>query len=106
MSFESLLNERCTIQKASYGAQGDDGQQVITYSDTSNVRCRLVPGGGKEFRVEKQNVVAEYLLYLQGNAVITETSRVIVGTRTYDVRLVRNPSNMGHHLECVLEAVK
>lgn len=105
MSLASLMNQRCTIKKASFGSPGKDGQPVITYK-TSLSKCRLVPGGGKEYRVQDQNTVAEYMLYLPGNAAITEKDQVLVDGILYDVRLVRNPSSMSHHLECILETVR
>lgn len=106
MTVESLLNGFCRIRKAQFGAPGADGQPTTTYVDEEGVRCRLAPGAGREYRVNEQNVVAEFICYLSGRVEITERDRIAIGSDEYDVRLVRNPSNASRHLECLLERVK
>jgi head-tail adaptor len=108
MSYPALLTQRCTIED--YASTPDDyGQPTKTWADTATlVPCLLEPTKGVEFELGKQVVVANYTLFLLANQTISERSRVVLDSVTYEVLLVkrvRTPRSE-HHRECYVEVAR
>lgn len=47
---------------------------------------------------DKVTVYATHRLYCE-DMTITEVDKIMLGSRTFEIKAVRNPSNISHHLE-------
>jgi len=105
--FTGLLNKSCTIQRPSSSGVGAGGRDITTFAELSTGNaCRLNPGTGQEYIIDRQTVVAEFVLFLNGDVDITEKDQVIIGSKTYEVLLVKDAAGHSHHLECDLKLVR
>lgn len=107
MSFEDLLNMTCTIVKKSFGPlRNTHGQPQEIDVLVPGVRCGLQEQSVVEGRRGDQSSVSKCKLYLNYGEDITERDQVVIGTRRFDVREVRDPGGRQHHLRVTLEAIK
>jgi len=116
MSFATLLINTCTIQVNTPVAFDAYGNPIEAWSnETVDEPCRIMAGvsggnlnAGREFKVGAEVVQADYMLYLESTATITEQHRVVLGVTTYHVLLVDNRQNGTgvHHKEVWLRTVR
>lgn len=62
--------------------------------------------GTEQQRAAAVNVVATHIWFTYAGQDIKEQDRVKYNGRTYDVKFVDDPMNMGRHLEVLLEVVR
>jgi len=91
------------MRRANGTAVDAQGHPSGAYASTSVELGRLVVRSGREMDNGAIAVVSNYILFLGGDASILESDQVVIDNITYDVRLVRNPSGLSHHLEVDLE---
>ena len=107
MSFESLLNKRCTIVKKSFGPlKNAHGQPQVISTSVTNVACGLQERAVKEGRKGDQSAVSLFKLFLAYRDDLTERDQVIVDGKTFDVLEVRSPGGRNHHISALVELVK
>lgn len=120
MSYTSLLIDTCTIQRYAEGARDAYGKPEPAWADhLVDEPCRLMSGigkgtllAGKEtgqsgFFVNANVVEAGYTLFLL-DVDVTEQDRVVMGTVTYEIRIVVRPQDSigGHHKTIFMETVR
>jgi hypothetical protein len=111
MSFDSFLNQRCTINRPTAGVVNDRYNQNV-YSDVvvgADVPCRLVEKSVKlldEKTSEYAWIKATVLLLPAGTDVKTKDT-ALVNNVIYRIRQVlsRQRGNMAHHVSCVVEVL-
>ena len=82
------------------------GEPVVAWATViESEPCRLMKKAGYETIDGKLVVVANYMLFVKFQT-ITEKDRVVIGSDTYEVRLVYNASGSDHHLELGLEIIE
>lgn len=104
MSFNSLLNKICTIQKVTE-TQDASNQLVKTWSNKyTGIKCRLDQNDGREQMGDNKILTqATHVLFLEFTVNVLVTDRVIVEGRTYNVLQVGDAGGHGHHRELLLE---
>ena len=110
MSVRSLSIHTVTIQSQ---AQTADAYGTFTTAWTArhtNMPCRIQPMSGEQQSIyNKDNTVATHIMFVPDPATysgIVENDRVVYGSRTFHIELVRNIDEWNHHLECVLRELK
>lgn len=77
----------------------DMGGFTNAWSDGTTFEGRLSAMPiGERMSADRVTVYATHRLYCE-SLTITEKDRVTLGSRTFEVKAVRNPSNIDHHLE-------
>jgi head-tail adaptor len=108
MSFDSLLNTTCEVQKRTL-AQDATGQPIETWvMQSTGVRCRLNPISGGEKQGSNQLLgSATHTLFVKTN-ILPDTGeyRVLIDSVTYNVLLNKNAGGHNHHFEFLLEIIK
>ncbi len=93
--FATLLPDRATIQRPVVVANTSGGQTTTYPTLAADVPCRLSPvGGGEDVTVGRRggDRVADEssaILTFAAGTDITEADRIVIGTLTFDVTLVR-----------------
>lgn len=99
MSFTDLLVD--TFYPITY-TLADDGTGGRTESGTEGTaflgRLSSAPVVEK-LSGDKTTVFRSHVLFCEGTVSLTEAKRVRTGTRYFEIKGVRNPSNTSHHLE-------
>lgn len=112
--FDSLLIDTCNIYAKGAGAADDYGQQsqALKILETG-VKCRLSDvSPGREFKVDKQISIRTKMLFLRPQSLgslaepLNPHHVVEVSSIFYNISDVLNPSNLGHHLEVLLELIQ
>jgi len=94
----ALLPDTFTRQTLSRTADGMGGW-TETWSDDSTFQGRLGSLPAEErLASDKVTVYATHRLYCN-NLTISEEDRVKLGSRLFEIKAVRNPSNINDHLE-------
>ena len=109
MSWADLLIDSCTVQRYASGVADGYGVPAKTWTDNLVDRpCRLVSVSGREVTVGALVVIAEYTLFIGGDADIIEQDRVTIDGVLYEVLLVQGRSDSigRHHKECLLRTVR
>ena len=110
MSVRTLSNITVTIQKLTKTKNAVGSIVTATSSRYSNVPCRIQPMSGKEQAIyNTETTVADHVMFIPDPTTysgIVETDKVVYGTRTFDITLVRNIDIMSHHYECELRELK
>ena len=109
MSYLGLLNTTCTIQVATKVVDSTTGEMTKTWAThASSVACRLDQASGSERRlVNNVYVQATHILFIAYRTDLDEHDyRIIVGSDTYNILLVKNAGGEGHHTELELEIIK
>lgn len=95
-----LFNQTMTLQRKIYIDDGQGG----TYLDWQNIgtiRGRLRPASASERTVAAQEqAVISHVFYCSADEDIRRGDRLINGGLTVEIIAVKEPSYMGHHLEC------
>ena len=109
MSWADLLIDLCVVQRFAAGAIDAYGVPAKTWTpQTDDTPCRMVSVSGREVTVGALVVIAEYTLFIGGDADITEQDRVTIDGVLYEVLLVQGRSDSigRHHQECLLRTVR
>lgn len=112
MTFASMLNDRCDVQRRQGTVTNDRGQRVVTWQTlASNLPCAFMPArrglAGQELVGLGPNVAfADFRVFLLPTDV-TEQDRLLItslGARATDVIFVL--PIRGHHLEVLVKVVR
>ena len=106
MSFEGLLNNTCTILKRTVTQDATSRQRVETWIPVyAGVRCRLDEAKGGEFAAESSILAkSDHVLFMKyAYAIQPGEHRIKIGTKQYNVLLVKNAGGQFHHYELFLE---
>ena len=109
MSYEYLLNTTCTIEVKSVTQNSTTRQPVETWSTyASAVKCRLDESRGGEIRLPDNTYIkASHTLFLLYRTDLNALNhRIVVGSDTFNILLVRQAGGTVHHTEVELEIVK
>ena len=109
MSWADLLIDSCVVQRYAAGAIDAYGVPAKAWAlHIGATPCRIVPDKGTEVVVGAQVVIAEYTLFIGGDADIIEQDRVTIDGVLYEVLLVQGRSDSigRHHQECLLRTVR
>lgn len=105
MSLASLLTQTVEVLHRSDGAEDDYGNPVAEWSDGVSYPGRLEQRSGSELTVDRDTQVADWVLFLPPDAVISGDDRVTWDDMTFEVigppvvaRAPRGP----HHVEAAL----
>jgi len=80
--------------------QNESGEIVKTSGVTYDISGRIRPMTGDEIIVaEKLNMISTHILYCPVGSEINDTSIIIDGANSYNVKFIKNPMSMNHHLE-------
>ena len=87
MSLATLLTQELTILRHTPGAEDQFGEAADGWvPDAETVRGRLEPQSAEEITLDRQTVVADWLLFLHKDVVILPRDRVADGFgRTFEV---------------------
>jgi head-tail adaptor len=93
--------ETVYVQKLSTGSTFGT---IGTWSDSSTISAAMNPVTAAErFQGEKHSLFADYKMFCDADVTIDETRRVKWDSRSYDVVLVKDTLNKGHHLNVMLK---
>lgn len=107
MSLASLLGQTAELFNPTEGTDGfgDASRLVYPTSPSQTVRARLQLSSGFELTEGREVAVGQARLFLDPGAAVTETTRVRVAGKTFNVTTVypvQTPSGL-HHYECQVE---
>lgn len=106
MSFDSLLNQTCSIERRTSVGQGASGRQKFTYMDgTYHEPCRLQSLTAAEVIGDRTTTIEKLVLFLRRTATIGPDDRVTVDSNVYEVKNVRDGGGAMHHWECDVKLV-
>lgn len=112
MSFDGLLNQRCTIEENT-PTKDAAGEQVDSWSAVASaVKCRFEPkGGGRTVGTQSIYEKASHVLFMRarsGLRITTKDHRVDVEGEKYTILLVSMIPGKSYnsHLELLLEKVE
>ena len=108
---EQELTQTCTISKNTPGVVDTYNRPADSWADAYTlVACRLIDKRGKETVIDKQVVMADFLLFLKIGQDITEKDRVGIDingvSQTLAVILVSDASSKSHHLEVACKLMR
>ena len=110
MSVRSLSIHRVDIQKQTQTTLANGSFTTAWTNRYTNMPCRIQPMSGEQQAIyNKDNTVATHIKFVPTPATfsgIVETDRVIFGSRTFAIELVRNIDEMNNHYEIVLRELK
>jgi SPP1 family predicted phage head-tail adaptor len=99
MSFDTLLISTCTPMVATITINTMGGQSK-SYTARSTFPGRLRPLTAQEkLHADKVTAFRQYVLYSDYPNSLTTQDRVQINSRTFEVKGIRDPSEMHHHLE-------
>lgn len=108
MSFDSLLNTTCTIEVKTKTQDTTSGEMVDSWvNHATSVKCRLDQAKGGEIRkADDVFVKTTHMLFLEYRTDLDENNyRIVIGSRTYNILLVRDAGGEARHTELDLEIV-
>lgn len=109
MSITRLLGDVVTVYPASTGTD-EYGNTVLTYGSGTDYPARMEQTTGTEVTQDRDTQVADWVLFLNPDAVITGDSRVVFNGSTFEVlgppSTPTTPRTVGaHHIEARLRHV-
>ncbi len=105
MMSRSLWIETFTAQKPVDTTDGMGGS-TRTWADHFTFKGRLSTLGQAEtLSADKFTVFSRYRLFCAYNSELDETWRIGLGSRTFEIKGIARPSNVGHQ-EILLEEIK
>ncbi len=97
---DALYIHSLTISRPTRTPDGQGGW-AIGYTELGGIAGRLRPAGASEQTVaDQQQAKVTHVLYCAADEDIRRGDLVSVAGVTVEVVAVREPSHMGHHLEC------
>jgi hypothetical protein len=112
--FERLLISTCDIYRRGVGApdEYDETARDLTLLEM-NVKCRKsILGPDDEFIQDKQFAIGVEKVFMLANPLgsfseeLSEHHMLVIDGLLYDIKSVKNPSNMNHHLEVYVLVIK
>jgi len=95
MSIEGLLVSRVTVQTPAESRTATGGYSETWGNAIINMPCRINPVSGSEsFSMGKEGAIISHKLYCIP-ATITESDRVVFGSRTFRIVEVRDTDELG-----------
>lgn len=106
MSFDSLLNKKCTLQQKTE-TQGSGGEQAETWTPyATGISCRIGQASGREvMTAEGKMVVATHIIYMRPRKVGERDNRAVIDNNIYDILSVEDAAGHGDHLEIAVKRV-
>ncbi|MCP4643707.1 MAG: head-tail adaptor protein [bacterium] len=115
MSISALLNQRCTIERATVGENDGPRPKEVWTAAAEEVPCRVVTLRGEEMSGGNTNsragraevtVLTHRVMFDYGQDV-TARDRLIVGAAVYDVESVDpDPGGQRDHVEAMCQEVR
>lgn len=108
MSYNSLLNTTCTIQVATKAVNATTGEVTKSWATHATlVPCRLDQARGAEIRkADNVYIKATHMLFILYRTDLNEKDyRIVIGSNTYNILLVRQAGGMTNHTELDLEII-
>jgi SPP1 family predicted phage head-tail adaptor len=103
MSFENLLDSKCTIKQETLGAiDGMGGHAASTWGTLYlNVCCRFesLPKVEEILAHDKKTTYPDYYVYLVYRSGIKEGMRIYHNSRQFEIKLVENWSEQEKYLQ-------
>jgi len=100
MSFLGLLNSRVNV---GYYTPTEDDYGGVTHVWTTRyprMKCRIQAVSGREQVLYKsEKTLVTHKLFCEGDKTITTKDKILFGSREFDIILVRNIDELGHHKE-------
>ena len=100
MSFIDLLNSRVKVQ---YFTEAEDDYGGLTHTWTtrySSMKCRIQAISGREQSLYgSEKTVVTHKMFCEGDKTLLTRDKILFGTREFNVVLVRNIDELGHHKE-------
>lgn len=112
MSFDGLLNQRCSIEENTPANDASGEQSDAWGVVASAVKCRFEPkGGGRTVGTQSIYEKASHILYMRarsGLRITTKDHRIDVGGEKYTILLtsVIPGKSYNSHLELLLEKIE
>jgi SPP1 family predicted phage head-tail adaptor len=108
MSFESLLNNTCTIQTKTTSFSGTGASTVSFANKATNVKCTIQPNSGKLIsRQEAEQLNITHLaFYLIGANIVAGDKVIDSDSNEYIVKRVFDAAGRVRHLEVLLELLE
>ena len=110
MSVRSLSIHTVNIQTQTQTTDANGSFTTAWTARYTNMPCRIQPMSGEQQAIyNKDNTVATHIMFVPTPATysgIVENDRVIYGSLTYHIELVRNIDFMNHHYEIILRELK
>lgn len=101
-----------TLQRKVETADGVGGitetwSSLLTISGVLTSPSGLSKFSDELFRTLKETVRGVYVFFCDPPSIaITEKDRFIYGSRIFDIRFIKNPGEMNHHYEILLQELK
>ena len=109
MSFEGLLDSKCTIMQETLGAaDGMGGHGASTWAVLyAHVRCRFesLPKEEEILGHDKKTTYPDYYLYLVYRSGIKEGMRIYHNSRQFEIKLVENWSEQEKYLQLAVTEI-
>jgi len=108
MSFDTLMNVTVDVQQCSVSNTRRGGVTRTWTNRYASMPARIQPMTGVEAQLYgSTRTPVTHHMFVSGNYTgITEQDRIVYGTRTFEIELVRNIDEMDHHTELVLRELK
>jgi len=111
MSIDNLYDAVMSLYTYQISSQDAIGGVIRTLTaSTANVSCYITPiQGNEEYKYGKQNVVADYRMFIDPMEIKTTDLIKVVdefGTTWYNVLYVDDCDDLGHHYEVDLLMIK
>tara|TARA_Y100000310_G_scaffold333913_1_gene412475 strand:+ start:3183 stop:3506 length:324 start_codon:yes stop_codon:yes gene_type:complete len=106
VSIEALLVSTVDIQTPTATRDNSGGYEESWANSIVNMPCRIQPVGGNEaFSMGKEGAEISHRVYCVP-ANITESDRIIFGSRTFRIRAVRDTDELGRLMviDCIEES--
>jgi hypothetical protein len=105
MTFSTLLNKTCTIQKQTKTQTGTGSVSVSWTTRASGVKTRCSPQRSAGVSNELGTVtVVNYNFYFEPTVTIEQSDRIYFESEYYEITLVSKVSN-NHHIEVLTSKV-
>ena len=104
MSFRKLMNQNAVIKRKVTNRQAGVFREYFD-EVAENIPCRITTArrdagyGREEFDEQKQKFLPTHTIFFLPNTDIKEKDIVEVVGRKYDIKGIRNPSEMNHHIQ-------
>ena len=109
MSVRSLCNTTATVYQTTKTSDAIGGWTESRSARFTSMPCRIQAISGNEQMVyAAQRMVATHKLYAPGDytGIDSEDEIVDAGSVRYRVKFIRDPDQLGHHVEVTMEQLK
>jgi len=101
-----MLKQSATVSRPT-ASEDSYGDNVLTYSTSSTIKCLIQPKGGRERAMAgSTGVEVTHTMYCLYAADVVESDRIVVGSTIYDVVFVADSAGMNHHKQIDLREVR